>query len=42
MSTRASWAGAPVEAHPHAMRRVLEKSLLAWLQVLKTTAETRN
>lgn len=42
VSTRESWAGAPVEANPHAMRLALEESLLAWLRVLKTTAEKRS
>ncbi|MFF8675351.1 SRPBCC family protein [Streptomyces sp. NPDC015242] len=42
VSTRESWAGAPVEANPHAMHLALEESLRAWLRVLKTTAEKRS
>ncbi|MEU1471133.1 SRPBCC family protein [Streptomyces sp. NPDC005761] len=37
--TRESWAGAPVEAAPQAMHQALEESLVAWLNVLKATAE---
>ncbi|MFD9541936.1 SRPBCC family protein [Streptomyces sp. NPDC060022] len=42
VSTRESWAGAPVDAAPQAMHHALEESLLAWLKVLKTTAESRS
>ncbi|TLS43645.1 Shy6-polyketide cyclase [Streptomyces montanus] len=39
VTTLESWAGAPVEADPEGMRAALERSLLAWLEALKTAAE---
>ncbi|GAA1547330.1 SRPBCC family protein [Actinomadura kijaniata] len=39
--TEESWAGPPVEADPEGTRAALDASLTAWLNDLKTAAETR-
>lgn len=38
--TEESWDGDPVRADPENLRHALEESLRAWLEALRTTAET--
>jgi Polyketide cyclase / dehydrase and lipid transport len=41
VSTNESFAGSPVEADAVGMQRVLDSSLVAWLEHMKTAAESR-
>ena len=40
VATDESWSGDPVEADPDSLRAALDKSLVAWLERLKTQAES--